>query len=252
MRQGRIPDLTGRVALVTGGSRGIGAATATALAGAGARVAILYRSDADAAVRVVDEIRGMGEDALAVRGDVADETEVARAFDQVRGTFGSVEVLITNAGIHRGGRTERLAVDDFRAVIDTNLLGAFLCCRAALPDMRRASWGRIVTVGSVVGLVGFPGDVAYASSKAALGGLTRALAVECATDGITVNLVAPGFVETDMTRGLSDAARARIEDSIPMRRQGRGEEIAEMIVAVAASPYTTGSTLVVDGGHVIA
>lgn len=251
MRHGRASDLEGRVALVTGGSRGIGAATATALAAAGARVGVLYRSDEDAAVRVVDQIQGTGEEAVAVGGDVADETELARAFGQVRDHLGPVEILIANAGIHRGGRTDRLAVDDFRAVLDTNLVGAFLCCRAALPDMRRAGWGRIVTVGSVVGLVGFPGDVAYASSKAALGGLTRALAAECATDGITVNLVAPGFVETDMTRALSDTARARIEASIPMQRQGRAEEIAEMIVAVAASPYTTGATLVVDGGHVI-
>lgn len=251
MRQAKTSELAGRVALITGGSRGIGSATARALAAAGARVAVLYRSDKDAALQVVDQITEAGAEAIAVQGDVADETEVDRAFAHVRGRLGPVEVLITNAGIHRGGRTDRLTVDDFRAVLDTNLLGAFLCCRAALPDMRHAGWGRIVTVGSVVGLVGFPGDAAYASSKAALGGLTRALAAECATDGITVNLVAPGFVETDMTRALSEAARARIEASIPMQRQGRAEEIAAMITAVAASPYTTGATLVVDGGHVI-
>jgi 3-oxoacyl-[acyl-carrier protein] reductase len=242
----------GRTALVTGGSRGIGADVALALAGEGADVAVVYRSDTAAAEVVVARIEALGRRATAIQGDVSDEADVVRIFATARRELGEVTILVNNAGIHRGGRLESLALADFRAVLDTNLVGAFLCCREAIGPMRAGGWGRIVNVGSVIGMKGFPGDVAYAASKAALGGLTRALAVEAARDGVTVNLVAPGFVATDMTAGLREGARRRIEGAIPAGRQARADEIAEATVALLRTGYATGTTLVLDGGFTIA
>lgn len=244
--------LHGRTAVVTGGSRGIGAATAVALASAGARVAILYRANTAAAETTLSRVRGAGSvESLAVRADVTSELEIETAFRTTAERLGDVDILVNSAGIHRGGRVTRIRPSDFRAVVETNLVGAFLCSRPAIASMRHAGWGRIVNIGSVVGLRGFPGDAAYASSKAGLLGLTRALAVELATAGITVNLIAPGFVDTDMTAGLSAESLRAIKGSIPADRQASAMEVAELVVAVTCAPYMTGATVPLDGGYLI-
>lgn len=238
--------------LVTGGSRGIGRAIALRLARRGHPVAINYQRDEFAARAVASEIEADGGAALAVRADVRNAEEVAAMFAATREAFGDVSVLVNNAGVHRGGRVERLGLEDWRAVLDTNLTGAFLCCREAVPAMRKRGSGRIVNVGSVIGRRGFPGDVAYGSAKAGLLGLTRALAIELARDGVTVNLVAPGFVKTDMTAGLTEDVRARIEGSVPVGRRASVEEVAEVIEAAVFGPdYVTGAEFTVDGGYTI-
>lgn len=245
--------LDGTRVLVTGAARGIGAHVARRLAARGAAVAIAYRRERDAACRLVTDIEEAGGRAIAIRGDVRDEGDVDALFTAVEDQLGPPEVLVNNAGIHRGGRVGKLTTDDWRAVLDTNLTGAFLCTQRAVPQMLKAGRGRIVNVTSVVGINGFPGDAAYASAKAGLIGLTRALALELASSGINVNAIAPGFVDTDMTRALGLTVRSRLDASVPLGRQAQPEEIAEAVEFLAAGPsYITGSVLVIDGGWTIA
>jgi len=222
--------------LVTGGSRGIGRAVVEYVAAAGEQVAALSRSPAPE----------FAEGVLEVKADVTDPESIRRGIDTVLEQFGSLDVVVNVAGVHRGGRIDGLEREAWDEVLSTNLTGAYEVCRAAVPVL--PAGGAIVNVGAVVGLRGFPGDAAYGSAKAGLSGLTQVLAVELAPRGIRVNLVVPGFVDTDMTAGLSERARQRVLDTIPAGRTGTPREIAEVIVAVARSTYMTGATVPVDGG----
>lgn len=230
----------GRTWVVTGGSRGIGRSVVDRVVEAGDTAVVLARSEpGDWPATVRDRVH-------TVAMDVSDPVSVTAAFDEVERRCAAVDVLVNSAGIHRGGRIERLADGDWAEVIATNLTGAFHVTRAALPLMGRG--GSIVNVGAVVGLRGFPGDAAYGSAKAGLAGLTQVLAMELAPDGIRANLVVPGFVDTAMTEDLSPAARARLVDGIPTGRPGTRGEIADVVFWVAGSTYMTGSTVAVDGG----
>ena len=233
-------------ALVTGGSRGIGAATARALAADGWPVGINYRSDRDAAEQVLRDIESGGGRALPLAADVSDPAAAAGMFDEIEQRFGPVLVLVNNAGVRADGLSPQLEDDDWQRVIDTNLSAAFRTTRRALPQMLRARFGRIVNVASVVGPRANAGQANYAASKAGLIGLTKTVAVEVARRGVTVNAVAPGFVDTDLT---ADVPRD-IADAVPARRPGTPEEVAACVAFLAGerAGYVTGTTLTVDGG----
>jgi 3-oxoacyl-[acyl-carrier protein] reductase len=230
--------------IVTGASRGIGAAVARAAAARGAAVVLVARGEA--LEHVAAELRDAGAPATALREDVTAEGAAERIVEAALERHGRVDVLVNNAGIHRGGRIERLAIEDFDAVVAADLGAPFRLCRAAAPRMRDG--GAIVNVGSVVGFRGFPGDAPYAAAKMGLAGLTRVLAIELARRGITVNLVVPGFTETELTGALDERARARIDERIPLRRTAATDEIAEVVAWVALTPYMTGAVVPVDGG----
>jgi 3-oxoacyl-[acyl-carrier protein] reductase len=227
-----------RSVLVTGGNRGIGLAVARAFADGGDKVAITYRSGSPPA--------GL----YAVRCEVTDTASVDAAFDEVEAQQGLVEVLVANAGITRDSLVMRMSDDDFAAVVDTNLVGAFRCARRASKGMLRLKRGRIIFISSVVGLLGSAGQTNYAASKAGLVGLARSLARELGSRGITANVVAPGFVATDMTAALPEERRAEILGQVPLGRYASVEEVAGVVQFVAgdAAAYITGAVVPVDGG----
>ena len=243
----------GRVALVTGASRGIGRAIAEHLAGAGDRVVVNYHSSPDAADEVVAAVAAGGGEAAAVGADVGDTDAVAAMFREVQDAWGPVEVLVNNAGITRDNLLLRMSPADWDAVLTTNLRSAYLCTRTALRGMLKARWGRIVSVTSVSGISGNPGQANYAAAKAGLIGLTKSVAREVGSRGITANAVAPGFIETDMTAGLSDDVRDAVAGSIALGRFGAPREIASVVgyLASDAASYITGQVIVVDGGLAI-
>ena len=230
-----------KVWLITGASRGIGFALARRVVGAGDRAVLLARGEG-----VQAAAEQLGSNALGVRADVTDRASVQNAVDQALETFGRLDCVVNNAGLHRGGKLGRLALEDWQAVIDTNLTGALNVISCARDHLQTGS--AIVNVGAVVGFRGFPGDAAYGASKAGLSGLTRSLAIELARDGIRVNLVIPGLVLTEMTGGLSEKALESMRRTIPMARYGEPEEIAEVIEWVGRSRYMTGAFVPVDGG----
>lgn len=227
-----------RTWLVTGASRGIGQAIAERALDDGDRVAMVARTFPSGTPAP--------DRALAVEADVTDHQSVARGVEAAVAAFGPIDVVVNNAGVHRGGRVDRLSLDDWDAVVATNLSGPLLVVRAVLPHLRDE--GAIVNVGAVVGFRGFPGDAAYGATKAGLAGLTRVLAVELAPRGIRVNLVVPGFVDTEMTGDLSARARASVTDRIPLGRTGTPAEIADVVAWVAGATYMTGSVVATDGG----
>ena len=234
-------DDAGRRWVVTGASRGIGAAIARRAYDAGDRVAVLSRgADAD------QVLADYGRRALAVAADVSDPESLAAGVDQVTEAWGGVDVLVNNAGLHRGGKVTSIPRQDWLDVLSTNLVGAFDMVRAVVPAM--PAGGAIVNVGAVVGLRGFRGDTAYASAKAGLNGLTFALAMELARQGIRVNVVIPGFTVTEMTGSLTDKARDSIVQRIPLGRPAEASEIADVVFAVAGATYMTGALIPVDGG----
>jgi 3-oxoacyl-[acyl-carrier protein] reductase len=242
----RSAPLTGRVALVTGGSRGIGAAISRELSSAGAEVAVNYLSNATAAGAVVDELR---EGASAWQADVADADSVAAMVEAVGEHHGRLDVLVVNAGVWRGGPVDQLSPEDWSLVLDTSLTGAYNLVRVALPLMRSGGYGRLIVLSSVIGLIGYQGDSAYAAAKAGLIGFVKSIAKECGRDGITVNAVAPGFVETDKTEAVSERARDLLLARTSLRRPGTPEEIAAAVRFLACeASYITGQTIVVDGG----
>ncbi len=240
----------GRVAIVTGGGRGIGRAIAVRLARDGASVAISYRSNDAAAEETAQQLREAGAKCELFKGDVASQEDVQALFKGVSDAFGGVDILVNNAGITRDNLMMRMKEDEFDEVLRTNLKGTYLCTRAALRPMIRARWGRIVNVGSVVGLVGNAGQANYAASKAGIIGFTKSVAREVAQRGITVNAVAPGYGETELTGGLPDQVKDQILAQVPTGRFGEPEEVAEAVAFLAGegAGYITGQTIAVDGG----
>lgn len=246
-------DLKDQIALVTGGSRGIGRAIALELGRRGATVVINYQSSADAANAVLEEIKASGGDGMTMQADVSDAEQVDALFKAVVQAYGKVDILVNNAGTTRDNVIMLLKPEDFDAVIDTNLRSAWLCSRAASRLMMKKRSGRIINITSVVGIAGNGGQTNYSASKAGMIGLTKSLAKEIASRGITVNAVAPGFIETDMTAKLSEDILKQAIAAIPLGRSGQPEDVAKAVVFLAsdAASYITGQVLVVDGGMVM-
>jgi 3-oxoacyl-[acyl-carrier protein] reductase len=245
-----VPDLTGKVALVTGASRGIGAAIAVRLAACGATVAVNYAGSKDAADDVVARIEGAGGRAKAFQADVSDPPACTALVESVMSEFAALDVLVNNAGITRDGLVVRMSDDDWNAVIATNLSGVFSMTRAASKHMMKARSGAIVNVASVVGLVGNAGQANYAAAKAGVIGLTKSVARELAGRGVRCNCVAPGFIETDMTAQLSESVCDATREVIAMKRFGTADDVASAVAFLASddAAYVTGQTLAVDGG----
>jgi len=245
-------ELAGQVAFVTGGATGIGLATARALTARGATVAIFNRNQ-ERAREAVESLRAAGGTAHTFAADIADPASVEGAFAAALAQLARVDILVNNSGITRDGLFMRMSDEQWTQVIDTNLGGAFRCCRAVAHSMMKARYGRIVNVSSVVGLMGNAGQANYAASKAGLLGLTKALARELASRGITVNAVAPGYIATEMTADLPEAAKTDLMARIPLGRLGEPAEVGE-VIAFLASPragYVTGQVWTVDGGMVM-
>ncbi len=239
-----------RVALVTGGSRGIGRAIALRLAADGHAVAVNYAANGAAAEEVVETITANGGTAIAVRADVGDTDAVTAMFETVEEHLGRVEVLVNNAGITRDDLLLRMGPEAWDQVIETNLRSVYLCSRAAMRGMLRSRWGRIISVGSISGISGNAGQANYAASKAGIIGFSKSIAREIGSRNITVNVVAPGFIETDMTKGLGTEIAEEVTRRVAVGRLGRPEEIAAAVGYLASddAAYVTGQTLVVDGG----
>ncbi|MCL5025750.1 MAG: 3-oxoacyl-[acyl-carrier-protein] reductase [Chloroflexi bacterium] len=244
--------LQGQVAVVTGASRGIGRAIALKLASLGARVGVNYRANSAAAEEVAKAITAAGSEAFLLPGDVSDPQAAAAVIASAIERGGRLDILVNNAGIIRDTLLMRMSDEDWDAVLTTNLKGAFLCTRAALRPMMRQRSGRIVNISSVAGVMGNPGQANYSAAKAGLIGFTKSVAREVASRGIAVNAVAPGFIVTDITQGLTDKVKEGILGQVPMGRFGQPEEVAEVVafLAVPTTTYITGQVIHVDGGLV--
>ena len=243
-------NLAGKVALVTGGSRGIGRSIVVALAEAGAKVAFVYRSNTESAEQLVAELAANQQEAFAIQGDVASKADADAAVEQVVEKWGQIDILVNNAGIIRDGLLATMTEDQWSAVVTTNLSSVYNFSQAVMRPMMSARKGRIISLSSVAAHFGNPGQANYAASKGGIEGFTRCLATEVARRGITVNAVAPGFIETDMTEAVRNAAGDLIKKKIPVRRLGVPADIANAVLFLASdeSSYITGHVLTVDGG----
>ena len=246
-------SMEGRVALVTGGSRGIGRAICVELARNGARVAVNYAGSSQAAQETAELCRALGVEAEPFQADVSDPAACEALVSAVKERFGQIDILVNNAGVARDGLLMTAKEADFDQTLDTNLKGSYFCMKAVSRLMLRQKYGRIVSLSSVVGLRGNPGQTAYAASKAGILGLTKAAAKELAAKGVTVNAIAPGFIETDMTAALPEKAREAMLSTIPAGRPGQAEEVARAAAFLASEEagYITGQVLCIDGGMAV-
>ncbi len=242
--------LKDKVALVTGASRGIGRGIAQTLAAYGASVIVNYNGSKDRADEVVEMISAAGGKAIAVKADVAKAEEIARLFEEAQAAFGRIDILVNNAGITRDNLILKMSEEEYDTVLDTNLKGAFLCMKHAAKIMLRQKNGRIINISSISGIAGNAGQANYCAAKAGLIGLTKSLAKELGSRGITVNAVAPGFIETEMTEKLSEQVKEGMLAQIPLKRAGSVKDIAEAVAFLASerAAYITGQTLSVNGG----
>jgi 3-oxoacyl-[acyl-carrier protein] reductase len=243
-------DLSERVAIVTGGGRGIGRAIALKLAEAGATVVVNDVGDSTPAEGVAEEISKMGGESLVVLADISQSSEVAHLVDDTVGKYGKIDILVNNAGITRDQLIMRMSDDEWDKVLGINLKGVFLCSKAVLRPMMKQRWGRIVSISSIVGLIGNAGQANYASAKAGVIGLTRTIAKEVASRGITANAIAPGFIDTPMTQQLPEERKQELMNQVPLGYLGTPRDIAEAVAFLASEEarYITGQVLTVDGG----
>jgi 3-oxoacyl-[acyl-carrier protein] reductase len=248
-----IGSLVDRVAIVTGGSRGIGRAIALELARRGARVVVNFRSSAEAASQVVDEVKAGGGEAIAVQADVSDTQQAAALVKRTLDTFGCIDILINNAGTTRDQLLPLMREQDWDDVMRTNLKSVYNCCKAAVRPMMRRRYGRIVNISSVSGIAGQGGQTNYAASKAGVIGFTKSLAKELGPRNITSNVVAPGYIPTDLTADLPDTLRHKVIEATPLRRMGTPEEVAYAVAFLVSdeAAFITGAVLTVDGGLVM-
>lgn len=242
--------LKGKCAVITGASRGIGKCIATKFAKEGANVVINYRNNEEEALKVKQELEDLGSQVLVVKADVSELEQAEKLIKEAKKEFGKVDILVNNAGITKDNLIIRMKEEDFDSVIKTNLKGAFNCLKSVTPIMLKQKYGKIVNMSSVVGVVGNPGQVNYCASKAGLIGMTKSLAKEIGSRNITVNAIAPGFIDTDMTKILSDDQKKKILSQIPLNKFGNVEDIANVALFLASenSNYITGQVIHVDGG----
>jgi 3-oxoacyl-[acyl-carrier protein] reductase len=245
-------DLTGKVALVTGASRGIGRAVAVDLARHGCDVAVNFRAQQELADSVVGEIERMGRKAIAIKADIGDVDSCRSMVLETADSLGPPDIVVNNAGVWRGSRIEDFDESTLDWLMKTNVEGAFFVTRECVAAMKKRGWGRIVNMSSVIGVTGYPGDSMYGATKAALVGMVKSLARELARHGITANAIIPGFIQTDMNTEISDEARQRILETIPIRRWGTAEEVAALVSFLCEDgAYITGQLLTVDGGYTV-
>ncbi len=240
--------LAGKIAVVTGGSRGIGASIAKALGREGATVIINYNHSHEQAQSVVEAIKASGSSALALQADISDAEATKIFIEKVLGDFGRVDILVNNAGITRDKTFKKMSFDEWHKVIDTNLSSAFNTCKIALPSMLDQKYGRIINISSVIGQAGGFGQTNYASAKAGLIGFTKSLALETARAGVTVNAICPGFIATEMVGEMPENVREAIIAQIPMKKLGDPEEVAKGVLFICESEYMTGQSLNLNGG----
>ncbi len=243
-------ELAGHVALVTGSGRGIGKAVALKLASMGANIAVNYNASGDLAQGVVEEIKGLGVESASFQADVSQTDQVEAMVNGAVDAFGKVDILVNNSGIIRDKLLLRMTDDDWDTVIGTDLRGPFLCTRAVIRSMMRERWGRIINISSVVALAGNPGQSNYAAAKSGLTGFTYSVAKELAARNVTANIVAPGYISTDVTENLPEEIKQQLTDHIPLGRRGHAWEIAEIVAFLCTdrASYITGQLIAVDGG----